>query len=267
MIPDYHIHTSLCGHARGEMHQYVEEAAGKGIGEIGFSDHVPMYWLPPAGRDPELAMAEEEFPGYVAQVLRLRDSYRSPAIRLGVEVDYIPGREEEARRFISAHPFDYVIGSVHYLDGWGFDHPLFVEEYRRRDIEEIYAGYFELLCQAAASGIFDIIAHPDLIKKFGHRPEKAPLHLYRQAARVFASSGVCVEVNTAGLRVPAGEIYPTLEFLRLCRLEGVPAVTGSDAHSPELVGNGFGAAVDLLKEAGYTGVTLFKGRKRTMTGI
>ncbi|MFZ5631882.1 MAG: histidinol-phosphatase HisJ family protein [Bacillota bacterium] len=267
MMPDYHIHTSRCGHARGEMPEYIARAREKGFKEIGFADHVPMYWLPGERRDPGLAMAEGDFPGYVGAVINLRKGYTDINVLLGVEVDYVPGWEKKASRVLSDHPFDYVIGSVHYIDGWAFDHPGQVDGYSRRDIEDVYRSYFDLLCRAAGSGLFDVIAHPDLVKKFGHRPGKAPMELYRQAAGAFARAGVCVEVNTAGLRYPAGEIYPALEFLRLCRVEGVPAVTGSDAHDPELVGSGFDQARALLLEAGYREVAVFRGRRREMIKV
>ncbi|MCL4441670.1 MAG: histidinol-phosphatase HisJ family protein [Firmicutes bacterium] len=267
MIPDYHIHTGRCGHASGGMRQYAEEAVKKGMGEIGFSDHIPLYWLPADRRDPGLAMAEEEFPGYIAGVLGLRPEFPSLSVRLGVEVDFIPGQGSTVKSILSGYPFDYVIGSIHYIDGWGFDNPAHLEEFGRQDIDEIYKKYFDLLCAAAGSRLYDIIAHPDLIKKFGHRPVTPPLELYRRAAGAMAGAGVCVEVNTAGLRVPAEEIYPSLDFLRICRLEGVPASTGSDAHAPGLVGAGFSQAVDLLREAGYSEVAVFEGRRRNMIKI
>ncbi|MHB8155934.1 MAG: histidinol-phosphatase HisJ family protein [Desulfocucumaceae bacterium] len=267
MIPDYHIHTSRCGHASGRINEYVEEALKKGFEEIGFSDHIPMYWLPEEGRDPGLAMGSEDFSLYITEVLELREQYPNLGIRLGVEVDYMPGKEIIAAKVLSGHPLDYVIGSVHYIEGWGFDNPLLVDEYSRHDLEDLYSRYFELLCGAAESGLFDTMGHPDLLKKFGHRTPVAPLELYRRAAVAFARAGVCVEVNTSGLRVPAEEIYPSLEFLRLCRVEGVPAVTGSDAHAPHLVGADFSEARALLKEAGYKEVAMFRERKRVMVKI
>lgn len=267
MTCDYHIHTSRCGHARGEMRQYVEEARKKGLTEMGFADHVPMYWLPRERRDPGLAMPEGDFPGYVAEVAELAGSSPGIDIRLGVEVDYIPGHEEEAAAILKGRPFDYVIGSVHFIDGWAFDSPHQLEEYGRREIGEVYREYFDLICRAAGTGLFDIMAHPDLVKKFGYRPGTGLGELYRQTARALARAGVCVEVNTAGLRWPAGEIYPSLEFLKICRTEGVPAVTGSDAHAPDQVGMAFGQARDLLLAAGYSEVVRFRGRRRMMVKI
>lgn len=262
IIPDYHIHTNRCGHARGQMQEYVEEARNKGCKEIGFSDHLPMYWLPSNFRDPGLAMQESDFPVYIKNVLDLGRTTQSLSIRLGVEVDYVSGWDKNVSQIISSHPFDYVIGSIHFIEGWAFDNPHRLAEYNHRNLEEVYEKYFNLLCEAAASGLFDIIAHPDLIKKFGFRLTNPPLRLYRQAAVAFAKAGVCVEVNTAGLRVSAKEIYPSHEFLRMCRIEGVPVVTGSDAHDPGLVGAGFDEALLLLKEAGYHEVTFFKERQR-----
>lgn len=267
MMLDYHIHTSRCGHARGEMQEYIDRAREQGLREIGFSDHVPMYWLPREKRDSGLAMDETRFPDYIADVRRLAGNNPDIGVRLGVEVDYIPGCEEEAGGFLSGLPFDYVIGSVHLIGGWAFDSPYQLEEYGRRDIEDIYREYFELICRAAGSGLFNIIAHPDLVKKFGYRPRGDLTGLYRQAARAFAGAGVCVEVNTAGLRWPAGEIYPALEFLKICRMEGVPAVTGSDAHDPNQVGWAFRQARDLLLAAGYGEVARYRGRQRELVKI
>ena len=267
MIPDYHWHTARCGHAHGKMSEYVDEARSRGLAEVGFADHVPMYWLPAAERNSGLAMAGEEFPLYVQRVLELQGEARAPEIRLGVEADFIPGAGDELRNILIAYPFDYVIGSVHYINGWGFDNPDLVHEYGHRNLFEIYALYFEQLCAAARSGLFDIIAHPDLIKKFGYRLPEPPLDLYREAALAFAEAGVCVELNTAGLRVAAAEMYPAREFLAECRRKGVPVTTGSDAHRPEQVGWGFDLAMDLLRDVGYKEIALFRGRKMVFDRI
>lgn len=267
MLTDYHWHTNRCGHAEGDMAEYVAQARKRGLTEVGFADHVPMYWLPEGERDPSLAMAGDELPRYVEEVLLLRGGNPDINIRLGLEADYIPGREQQLREIIANYPFDYIIGSVHYIDGWGFDNPGLVYEYENRNIDEIYELYFDQLCRAAGSGIFDIIAHPDLIKKFGYRPDRPPLELYRRAALTLAGSGVCLEVNTAGLRAPVGEIYPARDFLIECGKRGVPVTTGSDAHKPGQVGRGFDLALELLKAAGYREIAAFNKRRRTYIGI
>ncbi len=261
-LPDYHIHTARCGHAAGRMEEYVERALKLGLPEIGFADHVPMYWLDQRDRDPTLAMPPEQLPEYVAEVERLRAAYPGITIRLGLEADYIPGYEEKLQPLLEGYPFDYVIGSVHYIDGWGFDNPAYRDGYWEKDINRLYREYFKLVRLAARSGLFDVVAHPDLIKKFGYRPRDDLREVYEETARAFAVAGVCVEVNTAGLRAPVGEIYPAPGFLRACCRHGVPATTGSDAHAPSQVGADFDSARRLLVEAGYEEIAFFKGRKK-----
>ncbi len=266
-LPDYHLHTWRCGHAAGKMAEYVEAARAAGISEIGFADHVPMYWLPAEKRNPTLAMKEEDLPVYVAEVEKLRKENPDLVIRLGIEADYIPGGEEVLARLLSTYPFDYVLGSIHYIDGWEFDHPAEVEGYSHRDIDDVYDRYFALLQEAARSGLFDIMAHPDLVKKFGYRSRANPAPWYEQTARVLAGCGVCVEVNTAGLRAPAGEIYPAVDFLKACRKHGVPATAGSDAHSPAQVGYAREEARKLLLAAGYREAAIFQGRRLSLVPL
>ncbi len=261
-LPDYHIHTWRCGHAAGTPDAYVAAARAAGLSEIGFADHIPIYWLPEAERDPSLAMEEEELAEYVAEVVRLREENPDLTIRLGIEADFIPGRTVELAAVLFSAPFDYVIGSVHYIDGWAFDHPAHLTGYAQRDIRAIYADYFRLLQEAARSGLFDILAHPDLVKKFGYRPEDDLRPWYAETAAVFAACGVCVEVNTAGLRAPAGEIYPALDFLKVCREYGVPVTAGSDAHAPGQVGYAWEQALEWLRAAGYREVAVFEKRRR-----
>ncbi|HBX24073.1 MAG TPA: PHP domain-containing protein [Desulfotomaculum sp.] len=261
LLPDYHIHTARCGHAAGRMEEYIEHALALGLKEIGFADHIPMYWLQEGDRDPELAMPECDLGDYVAEVERLRKLYPDITIRLGIEVDYIPGHENQARSILERYPFDYVLGSVHYLDGWGFDNPAYIHRYETYDLDELYRRYFKRVQQAAQSRLFDIIAHPDLVKKFGFKPTCDLQGLYDETARAFAEAGVCAEVNTAGLRVPASEIYPAEGFLRACRNNGVPVTVGSDAHLPNQVGQGFDRAMELLTRVGYEKTVSFSQRK------
>jgi len=264
---DYHVHTRRCGHAEGDLSTYLAAARARGLREIGFADHIPLYFLPRTARDPSLAMAEEELPHYVGEIKALKITHPGITVRLGIEADYVPGYEKELARILRAYPFDYVIGSIHYLDGWGFDNPEQVTGYEGRDPDELYHAYFTLLGQAAASGLFDIMAHPDLIKKFGCRPATDPTPLYENTAAIFARAGVCIEVNTAGLRAPVREIYPAPAFLYACRRFGVPATIGSDAHHPEQVGAGVGEAVALLRETGYRSIAVFTRRRRLFLSL
>ncbi len=257
-LADYHLHTPRCGHARGEMRLYVERALELGLEEVGFADHFPLLHL----RDPHLTMDLEEVPLYIADIEELRRAFPGVPIRLGIEADFVPEEAERLGELLSRYPFDYVYGSVHYLDGWGFDDPRYIDGYGDRDLHEIYRRYFQVLGDAAECGLFDILAHPDLVKKFGFRPEKDITDLYEDCLGRIAASGLAVEVNTAGLRKPVREMYPHPDFLRRCRELGIPATLGSDAHAPEEVGADFDLAVLMLKEAGYEEIVLFEGRKR-----
>jgi histidinol-phosphatase (PHP family) len=255
---DYHLHTERCGHATGSLEEYVNQAGELGLREIGFSDHFPMLHVD----DPSLAMALDELPLYVEDVRRLQAGPRPLAIKLGIEVDFLPETRDRIAGLLEPLAFDYVMGSVHYVDGWGFDDPRYVLGYEGRDIFDLWERYFELLAQAAESGLFDIVAHPDLIKKFGYRPRQDVAGLYQDCLDRVAAAGVAVEVSTAGLRKPVGEIYPEKRFLSMCRERDIAVTMGSDAHRPEEVGYAFADALALLRECGYERVATFTGRER-----
>lgn len=256
---DYHLHTVRCGHAVGALEDYVSRAEELGLVEIGFSDHFPLLHVD----DSSLSMSLEELPEYVQEIGDL--AARAPwlTIRLGIEVDYLEGYIDRLAGLLQPYPFDYILGSVHYLDGWGFDDPRYLEGYRGRDILTLWERYFQVLGDAAECGLFDVLAHPDLIKKFGFRPQADVRRLYEACLDRVAESGLAVEVSTAGLRKPAGEIYPGEDFLRLCREREIPVTLGSDAHEPGEVGWGFEKAVAALRRAGYREILLFRDRKRS----
>jgi histidinol-phosphatase (PHP family) len=266
-LVDYHIHTARCGHARGEMAEYVERAIRAGLPEMGFSDHIFLYWISPEKRDPELAMSEDEFDAYVENVLRLRREYPEIEIRLAVEADFIVDQEATLTGILDRYPWDYVLGSVHFIGDWGMDDGRYIAGYDAWDIDDLYEHYFSLIMRAAESGHFDTIAHLDLVKKFGHRARKDLADLYDRVARGLAAAGVAIEVNTAGLRKPVGELYPHLDLLTACRKAGVPATLGSDAHAPEEVAADFPLAIDHLRAAGYERIVAYRDRRRHWKSI
>ncbi|MBE0475767.1 MAG: histidinol-phosphatase HisJ family protein [Coriobacteriia bacterium] len=260
MRVDLHVHTSLCRHAEGTAAEMAEAARAAGLDVVAITDHLPL----PPGFDPGYAMGADELEAYVSEVLVAAEGMRSaggPEVLLGIEADWLPGAEERVGDAVAAYPFDVVLGSVHFLDGWAFDDPRLAGEWDRRDAGDVWRAYFGRLCAAARSGLFDAMAHPDLVKKFGHRPGFDALPLYEEAASVFAGAGVAVEVNTAGLRKPVGEAYPSLDFLAACRRAGVSVVTGSDAHHPLEVGFRLDAAEELLRAAGYESIAVVRGRR------
>jgi histidinol-phosphatase (PHP family) len=261
LIPvDNHLHTRLCGHAVGEISAYLDRAAALGIREVGFADHFPLYFLPPDKMIPDYAMNNSDLPAYINMVKE--NAALSPvSVKLGIEADYVPGHEKELESLLAPYQFDFVTGSVHFIDGWGFDNPAELEGYSSRDIDGIYVRYFDLIQQAALTGLFDIMSHPDLVKKFNFRPTRDLRPLYEETARAFKSAGVCVEVNTAGLRYPAKEIYPGPELLEVFYKHDLPVTIGSDAHHPEDVGFGLLEAIKLIRKTGYREIATFSGRQ------
>jgi histidinol-phosphatase (PHP family) len=246
-LPDYHTHTARCGHATGLAGEYVEAARAKGLSGIGIADHLPLLPDPDSG----LSMGMCDLADYVAEVEVLKARFPGYVL-LGVEADYRPQTVSEVGALLASHPFDYAIGSVHHLGTWGFDDPRQMRHYSDHDIDEVWAEYFDLVGDAAESGLFTILGHLDLVKKFGYRPTrilKVELdHLVDRIAR----AGVLVEINTAGLHRPVGEAYPTLDILRRLCDAGVGITFGSDAHQPDEVGRDFAHAVDLAQAAGYS---------------
>jgi histidinol-phosphatase (PHP family) len=259
-LVDYHVHTRLCGHAVGEPEDYVRVAISKGLSEIGFADHMPLLRL----RDERLTMAPEDLPEYVDLVRDLQDSVDEVKVRLGIEMDYLPGQMDEIWDAASRYEFDYVYGAVHYIDGWGFSDSRRLSSYEGRDPDETYARYFELFREAVREGGFDVMAHPDLVKKHGLESSLALDDLYRDAADEAARADVAIEVNTSGLRKRAVDLYPSLPFLRACAERGVAVTLGSDAHAPGQVGMDFDLALDLLRKAGITEIATFESRERRL---
>ncbi len=246
--PDYHMHTPLCKHASGEPVDYARRALAAGFTEIGFSDHSPM------ARDDfdEWRMFDSQLDEYVGKVHRARREFPQITIRLALEVDYLPGQEEWIRNLATRHPWDYFIGSVHYVsDNWAVDSPYKLSEWKNRDTFEVWSVYFERLTMAAESGLFEIIGHADLPKKFGHRPTRDCTPLYERFLTAAKKHNCAIELNTAGLRKDCKEIYPSRQILELAFQKGVPITFGSDAHAPEEVGMDFAEAVALAHSVGY----------------
>jgi histidinol-phosphatase (PHP family) len=256
---DYHQHTPLCRHATGEPAAYAARACQIGLTEIGFSDHSPMR------RDDfdDWRMRFDQLDEYVEAVRRVRRDVPALVIRLALEVDYLPGQEEWIRELAGRHPWDYFIGSVHYIsDTWAVDNPAQVEEWKRHDAAEVWQAYLERLIQAADSGLFDILGHLDLPKKFGATPPAEVAPLFDRVLRIAGRRGVAVELNTGGLRRPCAEIYPSRDLLMSACRNGVPITFGSDAHAVAEVGHEFETAVALARSAGYTRAARFRNRQR-----
>ncbi len=257
MLLDYHMHTPLCKHAEGAPEEYAQRAVDVGLGEIGFSDHSPM----PAHYDPDWRMSVEEFPGYVESVLRVREEFPQLVVRLGLEADYFPGTEDFVYNVTGEFDFDYVIGSVHYIDDWGFDNAANKARFESCDLYEVYAQYFDRVARLAKTRLFDILGHPDVVKKFGFRPDRAYDDLLRGALEAVKAAGMALDVNTSGLRYPCREIYPSRRMLEMAREMEIPVTLGADAHKAEHVGAGFDEAVKLLRSVGYSTLARYEARR------
>jgi histidinol-phosphatase (PHP family) len=251
-VADYHVHTELCGHAEGTMRASVEQALLAGAEELGFADHLPL----PLRWEPGLSMTLDDLDEYVSSVQALSREYEGDLrIVLGVEADYFESAEEELSALLKAYPFEYVIGSVHFLsDGLGFDQLRHHAAYLSRGVVSVYDEYYRLLAKAAASGLFDVVGHFDLPKKFADRPPDATAiaAAARSALRAVAAADMAIEVNTAGRYAPVAELYPAADLLAEAAALSIPLTFGSDAHRPADVGRDFAVAVTAARAAGYT---------------
>lgn len=254
---DCHVHTARCGHGAGTVAECVAAAEHKGLAGLTITEHLPL------PEDLDAARVYAMPPGQLAEYEReVRESAKAAAVSvfLGIEADWLPGRLEHVTGLLAACDWDVVLGSVHFLDEWAFDDPDLIAEWDARDVDSVWEAYFDRLCDAASSGMFDVMAHPDLVKKFGHRPSRDAEYLYDEAARCFAASGVCAEVSTGGLRKPVGEIYPGEAFVAALVRHDVGLTVGSDAHAPGEVGYAFGDAARVLRSSGARSVVHFEKR-------
>jgi len=260
---DYHTHTALCKHAVGEMEEYVESAIDKGLTEIGISCHNPM----PEGYDPEHRMSIEEFYAiYKPRVAQLREKYEGAiTIKFGLEADFYPGTEAYVKDFIAQSDFDYVLGSVHYLGAWPGTDLIPVPMFERVVVNARYEEYFRRVKQLAESGLCDIIAHFDLVKKNGARPDNNTGEIdaaIREALQAIRDNHLCMEINTSGLRKKVAEIYPSENILQLAQEYSIPLTTGSDAHKPKDVGADFDTAYSFINKYANGKVCTFTQRQR-----
>src|SRR3984885_10714030 len=214
----YHMHTPPCHHATGEPEEYVRHAFKLGLPEMGFSDHSPMR----QDNFDEWRMNSDKLAEYVEKVERARREFPQLTIRLALEVDYLPGQEEWIRELAAKYPWDYFIGSVHYVShDWAIDNPSKLSEWKKRDAFEVWSVYFDWLTRAADSGLFEIIGHADLPKKFGIYPKQDCTALFERFLKTAARKNVAIELNTAGLRKDCREIYPSPKILQIAKAKGV----------------------------------------------
>ncbi len=265
MFIDYHTHHARCGHAEGSLEDYVRRGIELGLDQLGLSDHMPLLHVDPADYYPGMAMAMEELPRYVEECLALKDRYKGDIdIRVGLEGDFIEGYEADIERIVQMYPWDYVIGSVHFLGRWDISDSRQLEEWKGRDVDEVYRRYYDAVQKAAKSGFYDYIGHIDVIKRFGYLPASDLSGLEKETLDVIKERDLAIELNASGLRMPIGEMFPGRRMLEYCLEREIPLTVGSDAHQPERLAQYLDQATDQLKQIGFTHLATFKRRRRVM---
>ncbi len=256
LIADLHNHTTLCNHATGTPHEYLQKAIQNNTRYFGFSEHAPMDF------DPRYRMHIDQIPEYTRMIEELRKAFDGKIdILQGYEVDFLPGHMD-TRMFKT--PADYLIGSVHFINEWGFDNPEFIGEYQSRDIDTIWQEYFDAVTAMVKSGLFDIVGHLDLIKVFNFMPKKDLRMIAKEAIDAIKAADMVVEINMAGYRKPVREPYPSPLLLEEIADRDIPITFSSDAHAPDQVGLYAQEIVDLARSFGYTKCAVFKDREREL---
>ena len=274
VLTDYHVHlrpdepdaTPRDYFTAGNAERYRASAEEHGIQELGVAEHIYRFaaalevWEHPFWRE----WAKDDLDDYCAFVREETD------LRLGIEVDFVPGREDRIANLIEPREWDYVVGSVHFLRDRSVD----TEDYSvwgtGESADRIWRRYFETVAESALSGLYDIVAHPDLVKVWGDRaprPDQDPRYFYEPAVEAFAEAGVAVELSTAGLRKPVAELYPARPYLEMIVDAGCPIALSSDAHIPDQLGFRYEEAVELLQEIGVDRLAVFERRQRRLEPI
>jgi histidinol-phosphatase (PHP family) len=267
VIVDYHVHLrderTEIAHTSAAVVPFVETAVSRGVDEIGFTEHVYYFvqtrevWDVPY----QLERCLYDLDAYCDAVVEAKR--QGLPVKLGLEVDYVGERQGRLSELLEGYPWDFLLGSVHWLDGEPVDSKPGLWD--NVSVEEVWRRYVNALDELATSGAVDVLAHPDLAKIFGQRPEPDTLvGLQLSAADAIATGGVCVEISTAGLRKPVGELYPDQALLDACVDRGVPVTLASDAHEPRLVGEDFDSALAAARAAGSQNIAVFDRRQRRL---
>ncbi|MDX8359787.1 MULTISPECIES: histidinol-phosphatase [Bacillaceae] len=265
MLTDYHNHLEKGTLTIDYLKQFTDEAAKKKIEHFGISEHAyHFYQTKDILSNPWVD--ERRYYDMDDYVKLFHDAWNDGIdVKMSIEMDYTPNKHKEMEAFIQSYDFDYVIGSIHWVGDFGIDLAEYRKEWDRRDLYDTYRKYFDQVVTLAQSNLFDIVGHLDLVKIFKYVPtdEEFLLEQYDRATSALANSKTCVEISTAGLRKPVGELYPDPRLLTMCFDKKIPIVLSSDAHVPEDVGRDFDQAIKLARDVGYKTLTTFqKGQRK-----
>ncbi len=246
-VPDYHVHSRFSD-GEDELRACVERAVELGLPELGFAEHLTPARFADEGCGPDQGRLDE----YVAAVRAIAAAYPQLRVLAGIEADYLPEAADETLALLAAYPFDYVLCSVHFVDGFCFDEPDDLEADGWRDVDRVWRRYYETLIEATQTGAFDVVAHLDLPKMWGFRPSADMSGLEHDALAAIAAAGMAIEINTSALdRYPVAEMFPSASLLRRARAAGIAITFGCDAHRAAEVGSHFAQALELARAAGY----------------
>ena len=249
---DLHNHTTLCNHATGSIEEYIRRAIELKVDIYGFSEHAPMDF------DEKYRVSFEDMHKYEKMVDDARDEFTDIEILKAYEVDWLPGHMD--KRVLEAD-VDYLIGSVHFINKWGFDNPEFIGRWDEVDLNEIWQNYFDAVEQMADSGLFQIVGHFDLIKIFKRFPSRPVCSIAKKALEAIKHNNLTIEINSSGTRKPIGEPYPSRELLQEAFRMEIPICFGSDAHAVYDVGAGYKTALLLAKSVGYVDATIYRKKE------
>ena len=259
---DYHLHTSLCKHAYGQIAEFVEAALRKGLEEICFSDHNPM----PGGYDPNHRMDEDEIELYVDLIDRARGRFPEITILTGIEMDYLQGHEAFIEKLVKDFDFDLVIMSIHFIKEWGENNWVFSFDFPEKTMVQIYSEYFSAMSEGIKTGLFDVAGHFDLIKRPDHPLLESNSGDVDRVLAEIKEQGMGLELNTSGLRKWIGETYPSLDIIERAVSLGVPLTFGSDAHTPEQVGFRFREIGNIVTDLPGLKIAAYRQRKLKLLG-
>ena len=274
MLTDYHVHLRPDDadspperyFTAQNAQTYRDAASERGIEELGVSEHIYRFaqaldiWDVPLWRE----FAHDDVDAYCEFVRGETD------LRLGIEADFVPGREDRVASFLDARDWDFVVGSIHFVGEGALDHPDYDIWGSGQDPDKVWTTYFTWLGELARTGQYDILAHPDLVKHWGGRrpfPQGDLRRFYELAMDGIAESGIAIELSTAGLRKPIGELYPSSPFLAMCLEAGNPVALSSDAHTPDHLGYGYDEALKVLADHGVSELAVFERRERRLVPL
>jgi histidinol-phosphatase (PHP family) len=260
---DLHTHHERCGHARGGIRDYIEAAMEKGLNIIGISDHTPYFSSEEDQPFPHITMAKSQFPDYINEVLKLKKLYEGKIeVLLGIEADFFPEEVENYRPYFERYPFDYIIGSVHHVEGVSIFKKDRWDDLSSQEKIRTKETYYSLIEQSARSGMYQILGHIDAMKGFYPEFSSIQTAAVEHTLKVIGECDIAIEINTSGKTKYVGGWYPSDEILELARHHGVKVTFGSDAHDPERVGDEFDLVQAQLKKIGFKEWVYFKDRKR-----